>query len=98
MNRKDILDALDQAGEALKATGETTVSLSYSALDRQFGVGIVSEGGRWCDVFAHADTPSAAFVKALAKRAEGAEEAALRARIAEEVEQRVRAELRKEAA
>jgi hypothetical protein len=88
--------SLNAAGEALKALGEGHVMLTYreDGGSTRFSVGLKSSAGKYgVDTFGHGETPDAAFVEAAGKLAAKAEEDAIRARIQQEVEERVRAEM-----
>ena len=94
MTQAERLAELDKLGEALKATGEREISLFlFASDDRPFCVGIVAGVGAITNCYGHGRTPSEALSQARAKRAAKGQEIALRARIAAEVEERVRAEL-----
>lgn len=84
MTKREILKALDVAGEALKATGEKHIVLSWSY--GSYGV-LLLEGRE--HFHGSGETPTAAFVDACAKRSDGERERAIR----EQVEAEVRARL-----
>lgn len=64
----DILARIEAAGEALRATGEGHIAISYSAVDDEFRVGVIGSDGRWCDTWGHSQSAADAFVRALDRR------------------------------
>ena len=88
MTKREILEALDAAGEALKATGEESIYLSCQ--NGKFGVSLYGTGSP-SGCHGHGPTPTAAFADACAKRSDGERERAIRAEVEAEVRARLAA-------
>lgn len=85
----NMLDQLNRAGEALRASGLEHVTITLNP-DGTFSVGLKSNpSGYGADCFGFSDTPAVAYVQAKAKQEPKAHEIAIR----NEIERRVRAEL-----
>lgn len=85
----DILQSLNIAGEALKATGLDHVSITLTS-DGTYSVGLKSSPGILAaDCFGHSDSPAVAYVQAKAKQEPKAHECMIR----DEIERLVRARL-----
>ena len=92
-----MLDNLNEAGEALKATGEAHMSLTYRSTFPSLGeftVGLKSAGERYaCDCFGHGETVAEAFEAARQTRAGKSAEDAIRERHRAEADRRADAEI-----
>lgn len=97
MTRKERLAALDRAGELLKQIGED-FSIRFrradSMIPRDRFTVTVECPGKPFGIVASADTATGALIKALAEKSDKLAEIAIR----DEIEARVRAEMRRRAA
>lgn len=83
----NVLNALNEAGEALKALGEDRTSLHFFRHSGKFHVCLPVPGGVGSEA-GTGDTPAEAYAKAAAKRNKARERLAFEAEVRAEIERR----------